>query len=117
MSSELHRIRLRRPWQCQVLGDRTRWTRRFGRPTGLSPEERIWLVFEGFPTGSSGSLNGQPLGQGEGGQLGPYEVTHRLELRNELVLETPLVAESPRTPADDPPGLVFLEIRYIGPGD
>lgn len=102
MSDKPHRIRLRRPWQSEATGDRVRWTRRFGRPTGLAPGQRVWLVLEDVPAVSA-SLNGQVLPVGQRA----FDVTALVQARNELVLETP----APGPAADAPPGLVALEIR------
>ena len=103
VSDSPHRIRLRRPWQSEGRGDRIRWTRRFGRPTGLAPGQRVWLVLEDVPAASAVSLNGHVLPVGERA----FDVTALLRARNELVLET----QAAGPPADTPPGLVALEIR------
>jgi hypothetical protein len=100
-----HRIRLRRPWVCQILDDRVCWTRRFGRPTGVSANERVWLVLEGFPADTRAVLNGESI------PANAIDVTARLHARNELKLETPLAPPGPTAADDDPPGRVSLEIR------
>jgi hypothetical protein len=57
-----HSFRLRDPWQCERLGDgATRWSRVFHRPTGLEPDDALWLVIAGLPENAAVSLNGQPL--------------------------------------------------------
>jgi len=111
MSNLLHRIRLRRPWQREVLAGRVRWTRRFGCPGGLSTDEQVWLVFERLPQATTGSLNGDPI---ERQPLDRVDATGRLRQRNELCLETPLSANDLPTPDDESPGAVYLEIRRPG---
>ena len=105
MTDSLHRIRLRRPWACQILDDRVCWTRRFGRPTGVSADERLWLVVEGFPADTRAVLNGESI------LADAIDVTGRLHARNELRLETPLAPLTATGADDDPPGRVSLEIR------
>jgi hypothetical protein len=102
----MHRIRLRRPWNCQPQPGRTVWRRWFGRPTGLGPGDRLWLVFENLPPCADVSLNGRLLET-----LGDerFEVTRKLDARNELQVE--LHSSEPGTPTDDPPFLVFVEIH------
>lgn len=106
----MHAIRLRGPWLIEsldvskpvgplettvpgdwsaALGDnfhgRARFTRRFGLPTNLSPQERVSLVVEQVHWLGTIELNGQLLGTqiaDEG--LRKYEVTSLLNLRNEL---------------------------------
>jgi len=111
-----HRIRLRRPWEHQLLDTRVCWLRRFGRPRTLSDYEEVWLVLEGFSGPLRASLNGQELeptaATTAGIEAGAIEfpVTGRLSPRNELRIELP--AASGRGDSDDaPPGNVYLEIR------
>jgi hypothetical protein len=87
-----------------VAGERTCWSRRFGRPGRLSPNEQVWLLLEGFPPGTTARLNGQPVA------LAGVDVTPLLEVRNELVLELG-AAKWPPPQSDEPPGLATLEIR------
>ena len=99
-----HRIRLRGPWEYERLGSAesgrvvfpstwaafggpagtVRFTRRFGRPAGLT-DERIWLELT-----ADGevlvSLNGRPLGL-FGRAMSSVDVTDGLALRNRLVLD------------------------------
>jgi hypothetical protein len=120
--SLLHVIRLRGPWEFAVLArfagpdaappkgrmnmptdwaatlgeafrGRVEFRRRFGRPTGLTSAEEIWLVCDGVESWATLSLNGEPLGAVEGiGSSTEFEVTTRLGDRNELVV----VVECPR---------------------
>lgn len=106
----MHAIRLRGPWQIEPLDDRSpappveiavpgdwsaalgenfrgpaRYTRRFGLPTNLSPQERVFLVIERVHGQATIELNGQLLGTQTGvDELRKYEVTSLLQLRNSL---------------------------------
>lgn len=45
--SDVHRIRLRAPWELTILPDgRQHCQRRFGLPTGLTPHHSVCLVIE-----------------------------------------------------------------------
>jgi hypothetical protein len=93
-----HRIRLRGFWEATPRADgRTRHVRRFGKPRTLDPGESAWLVGDTGP--AAVFLNGEPVGQ----SVGPFafEVTSRLQTRNELAIEGEL-------------GEVALEIRSPG---
>jgi hypothetical protein len=99
--SSLHRIRLRGPWEATPLGGgRTRHLRRFGRPRTLDPGETAWVVCEAVTGPAEVSVNGGPVGRAEAGPFA-FDVTSRLDPRNELVIET----------TDGPLGEVALEIR------
>jgi hypothetical protein len=57
-------VRLPSDWQS-LFGDRggrARFSRRFNRPTGLEPGDRIDLVLEGWGGSAEIVLNGEPLG-------------------------------------------------------
>ena len=57
-----HSFRLRDPWQCEQAADgATRWSRVFHRPTGMEPDDDLWLVCSGLPSGAAVSLNNQRL--------------------------------------------------------
>ncbi len=71
---------------------RVRYTRRFGRPTGLASYERVWLVIEGVDARGNVALNGRPLGEVVGYAVpAGFDVTEQLSPRNELEI----VAEAP----------------------
>jgi hypothetical protein len=114
--SESHRIRLQGAWEVAAGG--AAWTRSFGRPTGVGPGGRVWLVLE-RPAACAAALNGRPLPPVAGGIAAwRHDVTADLRDRNELRLE---VHEPPwpvagvgRTPLPEAVGLVALEIE---PGD
>lgn len=109
----VHRIRLRRPWQCEPAAGGACWRRTFHRPTGLGPQRRVWMVIEPVAGTGSVSLNGCPLGPLSGGHAASrFDVSDRLLPRNEMaiVLQTEPPAETSR---GKPPGGVFLEIEGI----
>ena len=106
-----HRIHLRRPWRRLAGAPGPGWSRRFGRPTGLEPRERVWLVIEGMPQAEVW-LNGNRLAPADLLVSERYDVTDRLMTRNEIVIaaETGPVAEAI---ADEPPAEVYLEIVSV----
>jgi len=77
--SGVHRINLSTAWQPPAAGS-TAWMRRFGRPDGLEPASRVWLVHE-RGSGVRLILNGKPLPAGR-----RHDVTTALAKRNELLL-------------------------------
>jgi hypothetical protein len=129
-----HRIRLRGPWEYEVLygsspsvpaggkigmpcrwessilrgfAGRVRLSRRFGYPGRIDEYERVWLTFAGVEGDPEVWLNGTPLSRPER-TPGPFEfeVTRLLQQRNLLVVEVEAV--------DDRGGLwgeVALEVR------
>jgi hypothetical protein len=108
----MHTIRLRDPWQISALpstgdgssretnvpGDwsdtlgtdyrgQARYVRRFGLPTNLDPDERVFLVVGEVVEQATIMLNGSQLGRqlhAEGERR--YEMTPLLQPRNELVI-------------------------------
>ena len=75
---------------------RVRYRRRFNRPSGLDPHERVWLVVEGADARASVTLNGRELGEVRGYALhGEFDVTEWVEPRNELTLDVELPGEEP----------------------
>ena len=110
-----HIIRLRGPWEYRVLTSdsplsghltmpadwgstlgadfrgRVAYRRRFGRPTGLGPADRVELVIGRVDALGSVRLNGEPLGEiPAGGQPWRCDVTAALRRRNELIVEVEL---------------------------
>jgi beta-galactosidase/beta-glucuronidase len=70
---------------------RVRFVRAFGRPTRLEPDEQVWLVCDGVDLTGWASLNGEQLGPVAGfREAARFEVTGRLNERNELVIEVEL---------------------------
>jgi hypothetical protein len=65
--SKIHRIDLTNAWE--PAGPHT-WIRRFGRPSGLGPEDRVWLVLESPPAADRSVVGVVPedqAGSGRGG--------------------------------------------------
>jgi len=113
--SEPHRIRLRGPWEVTALeapsgyaltgptrmhcpcswrdggwpsfSGRARHTRRFGRPTNLNPQERVWLVIDACNGELTIELNGTPVGAATAGVALATDVTEQLLPRNELQID------------------------------
>lgn len=84
--SAVHRIRLRAPWAAEPLADgRTRFTRRFGRPTNLGPAA-VRLVVEGRTAPAEVWLNGERLGEVDAD--GAFDVSGRLAERNRVEVWT-----------------------------
>ncbi len=126
-----HIIRLRGPWQYEVLEGRhpksqtvgkvrmpTSWhdtlgsdflgqvrcVRHFGMPTGLDADSRVTLVVGQHDAGGQISLNGQRLNDPhERHQSVRFDITHRLQRRNELCIDITL-------PLPGPSGEVHLEL-------
>ena len=54
-----HSFRLRDPWHCEPAPEGgLRWSRVFHRPTGLEPDDELWLVVSGLPAGAQLTVNG-----------------------------------------------------------
>lgn len=87
----MHTIDLTNAWEPPVAGSRTpasslAWVRRFGRPSGLGPGDRVWLAMD-LPPPADATLNGAALpALPEAVGAWRIDVTDRLESRNELVL-------------------------------
>ena len=107
-----HAIRLRRPWHCESTEGGLVWRRRFGRPTGLTPGQRVELVIDGLPPAASIALNGQLLPDRREEELGRsrFDVTGCLLARNELAIRLPLPQAHPPSSPGTPPVQVVLEI-------
>ena len=122
-----HRIRLRGPWEYEVLrgaagrGKLTmpaplsatpladhagpvRFSRRFGYPGHIDPGERVWLLIEGLAAPATVTLNGADLGTAT--DNGAFDVTALLGPRNELTIERP-IAPGQGLPWTE----VYLEVR------
>lgn len=114
--SDPHRIRLQAAWDAAT--GRTTWTRPFGRPTGVGPADRIWLVIERAAP-CAVALNGRALPPvTAGADAWRHDVTAALRDRNELRLEFPGLSgdgiAAGRVPLPERLGLVALEIDVAG---
>lgn len=107
-----HPIRLRRPWHCEQTEGGLMWRRRFGRPSGLTPDHRVELIIEGLPAKASVALNGELLAGQTEAVLGQtrFDVTRRLLARNELAILLPVLEAHQPDSTGTPPVLVRLEI-------
>lgn len=143
-----HRIRLRGPWDFAPLAagagglfsrrrvevptdwgeslglnfqGGVRYRRRFAKPTGIEPHERLWLVIEGVDACGRAALNGTALGTIRGYALPEaFDITPLIKPRNELLLDVfvPAAPGGPPTlrPGREglpggPLGEVYLEVR------
>jgi hypothetical protein len=110
----LHRIRLRKPWALEKIAGTICWRRRFGRPIGLAAADRLWIVVENLPQTGSIELNGAPLGAlGGGTACERFEITSRLNLRNELLLRLQTPRDSQPPASSDSPGEISIEIQSV----
>ena len=108
----LHRIRLRKPWGSEGIGGAICWRRRFGCPTGLGTADRVWIVVENLPQAESIELNGVLLGAlGGAAACARFEVTGRLDARNELLLRLPTPGDPHPSSSGSPPGEISIEIQ------
>jgi hypothetical protein len=98
-----HTIRLREPWQVEMLSGRCLYRRPFNCPTGLSPNDRVLLAVEQLPAAAVVRFNGQSLPVGEA----CWEIGSLLKARNEIVIEFTATA----VPEPRPFGEVRLEIH------
>jgi len=111
-----HRIRLQAAWRVAAGG--SVWIRSFGRPTGVGPDGRVWLVIE-RPTACAAALNGRIVPPVVGGTAAwRHDITTDLRERNELRLEFTVVeselAAHDRVTLPDALGAVSLEITGTG---
>ncbi len=104
-----HRIRLRKPWQCEATTGGAIWRRRFGRPSGLGVGQTVCVCVEGMPSEGSVTLNGHRLGPLPAPHTSArYDVTRRLLASNELSIY--LEGSHETAAAVAPSGEVCLEI-------
>lgn len=97
---------------------RVRYRRRFGRPTGLTPHERVWLVLEGVDAMGDVFFGGMRLGQVHAASgAARFDITALVQERNELVVEVELpLMDAAQEAAVRPgrqnlPGGLFGEVR------
>ena len=97
---DLHTIRLRHPWRCELDGASAVWTRRFNWPAGLVAREVVWLVIEPLPTEARVEVNGQPLARGDAPDR--FDITALVTEYNRLTitLADPTGAQENRCPLD-----------------
>lgn len=113
-----HVINLSTAWVPPVSGG-TGWVRRFGRPAGVGPADRVLLVVES-PGGCEISLADQVLPAVFAHQRWWHDVTGLLRARNELTVRPPLPPAAKassahgRLPLPEAVGRVWLEIEPAG---
>ena len=107
----MHTINLTNAWEPPGAGLRT-WIRRFGRPAGIGPGERVWLVMD-VPPPPEARLNAAPLPPPFGTAPWRADVTPLLGERNELLLPLDVGEAGGTQRASLPPacGGVRLEIE------
>jgi hypothetical protein len=89
MDNHHHAIQLGAVWEPPIpaADGGSVWTRRFGRPTGLGPDDRTLLVITRSAVAAGVTVNAVPLPPLAAGlDRWSYDVTPRLRDRNELVL-------------------------------
>ncbi len=115
------RVQLPADWG-QTLGadfrGRVRYTRRFGLPTNLEPQEQVWLVMDGVDSFGAVALNDVPLGNVAGyGRPVEFHIGPLLQARNLLTIEVELpdyeagAAAPPRPGRENLPGGLIGEVR------
>jgi hypothetical protein len=113
--AHVHRIRLQAAWEGCPRG--TTWTRSFGRPSGVGPGDRVWLVVE-RPAACTVALNGRDLPAViPGAAVWRHHVTADLLERNEVRLAAGSAVAVPaagRQPLPESLGIVTLEIESEG---
>jgi hypothetical protein len=116
----MHAIRLKAPWQIDRDGNTVRYTRRFGLPTNLGPEERVSLVIEKVTAPARVELNAQLLGeQTVEESKKSYSITPVLQPRSEICISLALTdrqlaeinGELLSPSSDASPGTLVGEVR------
>ena len=79
---DIHTIRLRHPWACELTGALAVWSRNFNWPAGLTPREVVHLVIEPLPADASVEVNGQSLAAGAA--PGRFDITGLMAESNRL---------------------------------
>ncbi len=100
----MHTIRLRRPWQCQLDGNSTVWTRKFNWPAELEAGEVVQLVVEPMTSEATLSLNDAVLAEETSGR---FDITSLIAKSNRLAITT---SAAPSNDSGQCPFEVRLEI-------
>lgn len=144
MPSAVHRIHLRTAWAPRTEtpnekpsppdaasaspDKRLRYARRFGRPTGLTDSDEVWIVVELVANAAFGQdsvqawLNGQPLErqphEDPGGESAErrWLVTRLLEPRNEIWLDLSSTASLANYDGRNLPGVRDIRLEIVSPG-
>jgi hypothetical protein len=113
-TSDHHLIRLRDAWETRVSVAGVVYFRRFGRPTGLAPGQRVELRLEHVGVRGVAALNGRVLGPFGVGPHVQFEVRDLLAPRNELRLEVESPGSHPESPASASTHRGLLPSSVIG---
>ena len=107
----MHVIRLRAPWDVELLevaSGSVRCTRQFNRPTGIEATDRVWLVIEGLTCSAAVSLNETPLGTASCSPASDpparFDITPHLQPRNRIAIDL-------ADPTGDNPLVCLGEVR------
>jgi hypothetical protein len=97
---DIHTIRLRHPWACELEGALAIWSRPFNWPAGLVAREVVWLVIDTLPAEARVEFNGQSLTADEAS--GRFDVTPLIAEHNRLSITVtdPTGAKENRCPLD-----------------
>jgi beta-galactosidase/beta-glucuronidase len=114
------RVTMPTDWAAS-LGDafrgRVAYRRRFGKPTNLASNERVWLVCDGATARAAIELNGQSLGEVSGPSMSAeFDVTELLAERNEAERNELVAVVESVNEVGGLTGEVRLEIRKSGEG-
>jgi len=101
----MHSIRLRHPWQSELHGNTTVWSRKFNWPAEPTPGEIVQLVVEPISSTTTFSLNDTPLTPVTDGR---FDITALIAEHNRLMITT---AASPPSDTKKFPFEVRLEIE------
>ena len=100
----MHTICLRHPWQCQLDGNSTVWTRKFNWPAELEAGEIVQLVVEQLTAETTLTLNDVLLAEDVSGR---FDITSLIAKSNRLAITT---SSSPSDDSGQCPFEVRLEI-------
>lgn len=112
--AESGRVKMPASWES-LFGDisgRVRFRRRFHRPTNLDANEQVWIVFDGIGGSGQVLINGERLAEfGDRQTSLEFDVTRRLSVSNELVVDLEHSADQRGARPGGLWGLVAIEIR------
>ena len=105
--SNVHRMKLREPWQRVVCGETLEFQRAFHRPTNLDANERVFVSIQQPTVAAMVTLGQQPLGELWPGKDAAFDVTERLEDRNHLAVVVREITDDAPLPFSE----AVIEIR------
>jgi len=114
----VERVKLPATWE-ELFGTyrgKVRFRRRFHQPTNLDPHEHVFLVFDGVGGAGTVTVNETLLGKFEEGVPPPrFDITHLLQVNNEVVVELEYHSDAATTSPGGLWGPVALEIDFESP--